>query len=278
MFREELKSFERRIREIPDTGKLYPRELNKGIQLCNDTLHSFRRIIERDGFQDKESEIDFFKKIKVVPMGYLVYFDRVRACESRLPKIGTEHQLRYLRKKMNKINRFFTEHREFVLYMEQGLRYLDHQYFIRQRPLYTVGVFEGFGYLDPLFFTSHDLLWSKINGMDRFIVYLQHRIREVRSAQDIEAQGRSNERPLVWSASKVALTELIYALYSSSVVNHGKEDIRSIAKAFEKLFNIKLDNIYKTYSEIKTRKETKARFLEELIYRFNQKIHDDDGI
>jgi hypothetical protein len=37
-----------------------------------------------------------------------------------------------------------------------------------------------------------------------------------------------------------------------------------------------LDNIYKTYSEIKGRKNSKTRFLEELMLNLQQKIHKED--
>jgi len=56
---------------------------------------------------------------------------------------------------------------------------------------------------------------------------------------------------LNWTASKTALTELIYALYSHGVFHNGNTDIKLIAKAFEDAFNIDLGNFYHTFMELK---------------------------
>jgi hypothetical protein len=81
---------------------------------------------------------------------------------------------------------------------------------------------------------------------------------------------------MVWTASKTAITELIYALYSNGSLNNGAADINTITSSFEDFFNIKLDNIYKTYSEIKGRKNSKTRFLEELTLNLQHKINKED--
>lgn len=38
---------------------------------------------------------------------------------------------------------------------------------------------------------------------------------------------------LVWSGSKTALVELVYALYASQDINHGTADIKTLVAAFE---------------------------------------------
>src|SRR5690606_4362040 len=109
-------------------------------------------------------------------------------------------------------------------------------------------------YLDPNFFTSHDMLWARVKGMNHFISYVKNLIREFKSLNKDTLNQNGYNKSLQWTSSKVALTELIYALYTTRVINNGKEDIRNIASSFEMLFGIKLGNIYKTYSEIKARK------------------------
>jgi len=49
-----------------------------------------------------------------------------------------------------------------------------------------------------------------------------------------------------------------------------------ITSSFEDFFNIKLDNIYKTYTEIKARKSSKTKFLEELTLNLQQKMARED--
>jgi hypothetical protein len=194
-----------------------------------------------------------------------------------MPKIGLGNQLSFLEKKIKRINKFFNRNWDFVHYMEQELTYLDVQYFTRSNQIFPLYSLPESCYLDPKFFTSHDMLWARIKGLNMFVIYLQGFMHKLKLQKHKSLQYVRPKRALVWSASKAALTELIYALYSSSAINNGKEDIKGIASAFEELFNIRLDNIYKTYAEIKTRKDSKTRFLEELILRFNNKVHEDDS-
>ena len=90
--------------------------------------------------------------------------------------------------------------------------------------------------------------------------------------------GSERKHPvLLWTATKSALTELIYALYSDGAINHGTADVSAITTSFEDFFNIKLDNVYKTYAELKARKGSKTKFLEELMLNLQQKMSREDG-
>jgi len=62
----------------------------------------------------------------------------------------------------------------------------------------------------------------------------------------------------------------------SGAINNGTADIKEIATAFQKIFNIELGDYYRTYLEIRSRKKSKAKFLEELSYSFSNKIESDD--
>jgi hypothetical protein len=64
---------------------------------------------------------------------------------------------------------------------------------------------------------------------------------------------------LKWTASKTALTELIYAVLG--VFNNGNTDIKLIAKTFEEAFNIELGDFYHTFMELKARKINRTNSL-----------------
>ena len=74
----------------------------------------------------------------------------------------------------------------------------------------------------------------------------------------------SNGSELNWTASKTALTELIYALHSQGVFENGNADIRLIAQKFESIFNIDLGDFYHTFMELKSRKINRTKFLDSL--------------
>lgn len=275
-YKDVIDKFNEKLTKIKADKRISLKRSNEGIHLCNNTLYLLKDIVEKHGFEDVAAEIHFFKKVKAEPLGFLVYFSEVRSCELLMPKIGISNQLSFLKKKIRRINKFFNRNWDFVHYMEQELTYLDNQYFTRENQAFPLYALPEACYLDPKFFTSKDMLWSRIKGMNHYISYMKSLIKEIKSQNKGSLPEQRLIKPLQWTSSKAALTELIYALYVARVINDGRDDIKTIAVNFEALFGIQLENLYKTYFEIKARKGSRTRFLEDLIQRFNEKMDKDD--
>ncbi len=75
-----------------------------------------------------------------------------------------------------------------------------------------------------------------------------------------------------WTGEKVDLIELVYAIYYSNKVNNGNVTLKQIVKLMEYSFSIELGDPYRTYSGIKDRQNSQARFLEELLQKFKEQI------
>ena len=275
-FKNIIDKFNQKLNDELLAERISLKKSNEGIHLCNNALYLLKEIVEEHGFDNSKAEIHFFKSIKSEPLSLLVYFSEVRSCELLMPKIGVNNQLSFLKKKIRRINKFFNHNWDFVHYMEQELNYLDNQYFTRENQQFQVYALPEACYLDPKFFTSKDMLWARIRGMNRFSLYVKNLIKEIESLSKEQHSKHQFTKPLQWTSSKAALTELIYALYTTRAINNGQDDIKSIAANFEMLFDINLDNLYKTYFEIKARKGKRTRFLEELVERFNEKMEKDD--
>lgn len=276
MFEEVLHVFTDELNQIIQSADPHMKKADQGIMLCNKTLSDLQNMVEREDFEDKATEIDFFKNVKPYPMSYLIYFTEMRTCELLIPKAGDSHKIRFLEKEVKKINKFFTQNNDFVNYMEQNHSYLDHQFFTRDfRNNFPFTPTINY-YQYPEFSTSHDMLWAKIQAMYRFIHYIRERIQALQPG-NCHLFSEKKHKVLLWSGSKTALVELIYALYSDGAINHGTADLATIASSFEDFFNVKLDGIYKTYSEIKARKGDRTKYLNELILNLEKKmIHDDN--
>jgi len=277
MYSDIITGFQSKLDKLKEEKEINLERANEGIHLCNNTLYLLRNIIEKHNFKSVEDEIYFFKKIKSKPLSALVYFNEIRSCELLMPKMGFEDQLSYLKKKVRTINKFFSKNWDIVHYMDQDHNYLDKQYFTRKNqnfPLYST---PEACYLDPNFFTSHDMLWAKIKGLNCFTEHLKALIRAIELQRE-DFKYKNNRKTLVWTESKTALVELAYAIHGACAINDGKEDIKAIASALGEAFNIKVGDIYKTYTEIKRRKGSRARFLERLTNSFNYKIDQDDAL
>lgn len=270
-----IESFNTICNEILNTKDTTLSKTGSGIALCNKTLSDLKELVDKKDFNTVPEEIDFFKNKKPVPMSLLIYFTEVRSCELRMPKAGNAYKVEFLQKELRKINKFFYKNADFVHYMEQGYSYLDHQFFTRNhRDNFPFTPMTDY-YQFPEFSTAQDMLWAKIKAMYRFIHYIRQALKKLK-VDDTEIFEEKKHRVLVWTGPKTALTELIYALFSNGAINHGAAEINVITESFEDFFNIKLDNIYKTYSEIKARKSSKTKFLEELTLNLQQKIARDD--
>ena len=277
MFKINIGEFDEKLKSIIISPEDHHKKSSLGITLCNETLSNIKEKVEQKDFETVSSEIDFFKNTKPIPMSYLIYFTEVHSCELRKPKTGRADQIEFLEKEMRKINKFFYRNVDFVHYMEQGYTYLDHQFFTRNHrnnfPFTPMTDYYQF----PEFSTSHDMLWAKVKAMNRFIHYIREAMQKLNAGNEMMFEEKKH-KVLVWTAPKTAITELIYALYSNGSLNNGAVDINTIVASFEDFFNIKLDNIYKTYSEIKGRKSSKTKFLEELTLNLKQKIHKEEEV
>ena len=272
-----MEEFDQEINALLESPVQQIKMTNKGINLCNKVLTKLKEQIDKEDFESVEEEIHFFKEVKPAVMSYLIYFTEVRSCEIRKPKAGINFQIRFFEKEIKKVNKFFYRNIDFSHYMELGHNYLDHQLFTRNykenfpfTPLVNY-------YQFPEFSTSHDMLWSKIKAMHRFLHYIRKSLEALRPGHNYISPEKKHP-VLLWTSSKTALTELIYALYSDGALNHGAADLSAITASFEDFFNIKLDNVYKTYSEIKARKGSKTKFLEELMINLQHKINKDDSL
>ena len=275
-FSDIIQFFEQEIFNILNAPDQQIKICLKGINFCNKILSDLKEIIEKDDFESVAEEVYFFKEVKPTVMSYLIYFTEVRSCEIRKPKAGLNFQVRFYEKEVKKVNKFFYRNIDFSHYMELGHNYLDHQIFTRNYddvfPLTPMVNYYQF----PEFSTSHDMLWAKIKAMHRFLHYIRKSMEELRPGNSF--LGSERKHPvLLWTATKSALTELIYALYSDGAINHGTADVSAITTSFEDFFNIKLDNVYKTYAELKARKGSKTKFLEELMLNLQQKMSREDG-
>src|SRR5690606_29638157 len=123
---------------------------------------------------------------------------------------------------------------------------------------------------DHRFCTSHDYKVAKILANDLIQVYLEDQLN------NSSKKKLSDNSSLNWTASKTALTELIYALHAKGVFNNGNADIKLIAKTSESAFNIDLGDFYHTFMELKARKINRTKFLDSLCEALIKKMDEQD--
>lgn len=233
---------------------------DKMIKICRDALYLFKKKLLANEVSTTE-EITFFKKTKQIVLEPLIYYSEVRSFELQLPKADAHSQKKFIKRKIAKLNRFFSNNLDFIQYAKYGYSHFDLQYYTRAFLDSFHIVSSKFYFQDPDFSTPRDMLLGKVKAYGLFVKYLQNRLIHT-SANGTLTNGQASN--LKWTSTKTALTELIYALHSNRIINNGNIDIKDIADALGELFHFDIGDFYKTYSEIKARKISRTKFLDDL--------------
>ena len=270
---QELRS---NIKEIKINNSGIVRQANLSIVACRRTLSEMSRTISTTCFINENDEVNFFKRIKTQPLSQLVYFSEIRSMEIQYPKGNTQVQSKYLARKIKKANKFFDYNIEFIQYVKDKKTHYDSLYYTRKNYNSLNITDTKTYYRAPEFSTSHDILLGKVKGFDLWINYLQNRLYNLENPKTVSLHNIHKKPRLHWTSSKVALTELIYALHSSGAVNSGAADIREIASIAERIFNVELGDYYRAFLEIKMRKTSRTKFIDVLKNSLEKRISDSE--
>lgn len=240
------------------------------IESCRVTLAELRRMVINRGFPDAQSEICFFREIKPVADSRLLFYQDLFELESFRSKYNQKKMKQYLQKKFDKVQRFMKKHAAFVQYHNCGYTYLDRHYFVRDNQEIPVELRAWHYLTDPQFNTWQDHTFSALRAGEMLLDYL------TREMKQIENPGPSNHlhaSNYVWTARKIDLVELIYALFFSGAINTGKITIRELAKLFGSIFSLEIEkDVYRYFLEIQQRKIDQAKFIESLKSNLRQQI------
>lgn len=254
-FEQELEAIEMQPSDILESSTL-------AINLSRDCLHTIKMEIIKHGFDNKNKEIEFFKVTKQIPLIPLIYYSEIRSFEIQFPKGNADCQRKYIKKKINKLNRFFLYNMDFVQYIDSGFTHFDEHYYTRDF-LATYHITSSkFYFQDPDFSTSRDMLLGKVKAYKKFIIYLQNRFFQKKSfnSHDRDASAISNLR---WTGSKVALTELAIALKYSGSLNNGNISFKDTIVFLQNLFDIDLGEFHHTAMRLKNRSQP-TKFMDNL--------------
>lgn len=250
------------------------KQCDLSIILCRNLLSKFKKEVVIDGFKDEDSEIDFFKNVKQAPLYNLVYYFELKSLEIRFPKGDEERQRKYIIKKLNKFNKFFVDNLDFVQYMEQDKTYLDEHYFTMKFYDELNITHSKYYFRDPEFSTSHDLLLAKLFANQKLIDYLEWRLTNLGNSKSTNYPTTTKQ--LNWTGSKTDMTELGYALKYQGAINNGNANVNEIIRALEQVFNFDSGDPYKNFSEMRYRKKSRVKFLDELSTGLLSKMKDVD--
>ena len=229
-------------------------------------LFSVKEFVIKEGFKDEAEETHFFRSVKPQILGKLIYYNKVFRIETTCPVSNGKMYYSYFSTQLAHLKREYIEHicnTDFYRYYRSGRTDRDDTYFKRGHINYHDGLNSIVFEIDPAFSTFYDYKIARIIANELLYTYLLSKINPDENP-DMVMQKPESTKDVFWTDSKNALIELIYALYASGAISHGKIGIRKISLMFQILFRIPLGDLHHAFHRMKTRSGSKTAFLDQL--------------
>ncbi|OOB84211.1 MULTISPECIES: RteC domain-containing protein [Flavobacterium] len=242
-----------------------------------DLLGSVKKYLIEEGFKNDEEEIRFFRSIKPQILGKLIYYNKIYRIETTCPVSNGKMYYNYFSGQLANLKREYTEHlcnSDFYRYYRSGRTDRDDTYFKRGNINYHDGLNSIVFEIDPEFSTFFDYKTARIISNELLYTYLLTKINPDENP-DVILQKPESSKDIFWTDSKNAIIELIYALYASGVISHGKIGIRKISLMFQILFRIPLGDLHHAFHRMKTRSGSRTSFLDQLKFSLEEYMDKD---
>ncbi|WP_051315227.1 RteC domain-containing protein [Algoriphagus terrigena] len=229
------------------------------------------QISAPDAFESVQEEIGFFKRVRPGFEAELIYYGEVYYILSSLPE-RQKDALEFLR----------TQYIPSSLY-RQKYRFLL-EYFLLDRSDFDIQLFTksesgesrerlpmpGLLPIADSNSTPAGKVFARFRAFDALRGFLEKEIRSLKK------RGENSGHPVKWTAPKAALVELAYALKAAGAINHGNASIRDIAGHLERVFQVDLTQFYRTFQEIRIRKNSRTTFLDRLKEKLEKWMDNTD--
>lgn len=245
------------------------------IRIIQKYIEELRRLLEDHEFETVAEEIKFFKYQAPEVYGQLIYYRNLYHIHTKNVSASIAVQKKQLRHEHKKIGYFYCANVELLSYYATGMQERDEHLFTRKE--------QDILYLNDDYAFMVDtricpLATYKIAKM-KACQRLENDILAILKGLKLQVPTLGTIMPpveLQWTASKIAITELIYGLYTTSVFNSGQARLKEIVAGFEQYFKVDLNDYKSIYQDMKMRKKSRTSFLSELRTKLEAKMDDEE--
>ncbi len=248
------------------------------ILIIENGFNQLKQIVIQHEFPSSFEEICFFKEIKPKLFSKLIYFRKIYQLELNRPVSNYETVKTYLEKEHEQINLYCSKNAEFIQYYRSGKTTLDEYYFLRGKREIELNLESFYFERDPKFSTNFDFKVAKLLANDMLAAHLNYQLSKLKYQEENNSYHIDEILPVaIWSDKKTALGEIIYGIYEEKSVNAGNIEIKALATAFGRIFNVDLSDIYHIFLEIRSRKTNRTEYLNRLVKALNRKMDEADS-
>ncbi|QDO95257.1 hypothetical protein FNB79_15170 [Formosa sediminum] len=267
-----LNNFQEELIRINNSSLNTTERANRSIISCRKTLGALKKEVLLKGFKSTQQEIIFFKHTKSVPLKELIYYLKLRSFELQLPRSGKELQCKIIKRKLNKLNRFFLRNIDFGQYMESECTHLDEYYYTRPQHQEDHYPFSKLYYEDFRFSTPKGLLLAEFKAYSAFMLYLENRLFCIKNPLQEQEINTKLTKKLVWPFGYAAFVELISVLSAAELHTKNNLSIIDLARKFQEIIDIQNTGFYNTRNENANRTKGLTPFLDSVILAYIKEL------
>lgn len=230
-------------------------------------LNRLRAHIVKYGFAADAEEIYCFKEAKPAFLSWYIYHTEWYHILQRVPAGNVEVTNDYFLDEVRSVDRYLDQVGFFRRYAKAKATELDALCFIRGKSMDSILLPELVEY-DPEFSTYADHTFAKIKAYEMLKDALLEEVR----LPDFGVNGVD----MRWTGDACNLVEVIYGIYDTQQINHGKVELQEIVTWVEQGLKVNLNRFYRRFTEIKERKMiSKTKFLDEMRDAILRRVDDD---
>ncbi|MBF2709090.1 RteC domain-containing protein [Flavobacterium soyangense] len=267
--------FEREYKVLNNTSKDVLTVSLEIIHYIEKKLKEIYNWLQNHIFKTLQEEIHFFKELKPRLVSKLIYYKAILKLETTLPQTKMDKKKQYEKLLMG-IHYHAISNQDLYEYYRSRSSDKDEDHFVRHSFKDIIKYDCCLINFDSKLSTSHDYNVATIMANDLFAIHLENKLDELNGKylpKNLPIDNKFN-----WTGSKVDMTELVYAFQATGCINNGNFDLKELAIFLGTMLNVEIDsNLYGNYSDIKSRKVSKTRFINTMSEKLIEKMDNDDS-
>ncbi len=238
-------------------------------------LKELYKWLKNHVFKTLQDEIYFFKELKPRMVSKLLFHKELIKLEASLPPSKKKKRKHY-DGLLSSIHQYVITNKEFYEYYRSRTSFSDEDLFVRHCYKDIIKYDCCLINFDSKLSTSHDFNVATIIANDMFTSYLENKLDELNGKCKFNSTQINHK--FNWTGTKVDLTEMVYGFQAAGSINNGNFDLKEFAIFLGAMFNVEIDsNLYGNYSDIKSRKIPKTRFINTMSEKLIEKMDDEDS-
>jgi RteC protein len=238
-------------------------------------LNEIYKWLKKHVFKTVQEEIYFFKELKPRMVSKLLFYKELLKLEASLPPSKKKKRKHY-EELLTKIHQYVVTNKEFYEYYRSRTSFRDEELFVRHYYKDIIRYDCCLINFDSKICTSHDFNVATIIANDMFTSYLENKLDVLNGK--CKFNSAQLEHKFNWTGTKVDLTEMVYGFQATGSINNGNFDLKEFAIFLGTMFNVEIDsNLYGNYSDIKSRKVPKTRFINTMSDKLMEKMDNEDS-